>query len=187
MKDLLERVQACVATINAAPGKVWECDGEDIVGDPQIVYGKHCSYSICAIDLENQDGYDPETCETPEDSERIAAAIIEGHNIAPALLTEAITEITALRARVEELERECAGEMEFGGVVWSNREDSDIYWVGRIEGIGGPVEVRLDATVPCWDVLGRDSKGYGEKITHYPTLREAMQAAIDAAKGAEGA
>ena len=99
---LLERIEACVTTINAAPGKVWECDGESIVADVRIIEGKVCSHPICEIDYENQDDFDPESCEYPESSEMIAAAIIQGHNTAPALLTESTAEIRRLQKVVDQ-------------------------------------------------------------------------------------
>jgi len=182
MKELLEKIKACVATINAAPGKVWECDGEDIVGDPQIVYGKRCSHPICVIDLETQDGYDPETGETPEDSERIAAAIIEGHNIAPALLSDAITEITALRARVEALEAlvegVARGFITYGGYEWDNTAEN--WWTTGI----GPVVYRnmRNGKFGFWSAYNRSTF-----VGEFFSVLEAMQAAIDAAKEAEGA
>ena len=99
---LLERIEACVTTINAAPGKVWECDGESIVADVRIIEGKVCSHPICEIDCENQDDFDPESCEFPESSELIAAAIIEGHKTAPDLLTESAAEIRRLQKVVDQ-------------------------------------------------------------------------------------
>jgi hypothetical protein len=114
-KTLLERIEECITTIKAAPGAVWECDGECVIGDPEVVNGKRSSYSICEIDLLNQDEYDPETCEAPEDSERIGAAIIVGHNTAPTLLTEALAEIERLQAEVARLTKVTNQAIEVGG------------------------------------------------------------------------
>jgi len=83
--------------IAAAPGKMWECDGESVVADVQVIDGVVCSHPICDIDYENQDDFDRETWEYPESSEAIAKAIITAHNEAPRI-------IRALLARVAELE-----------------------------------------------------------------------------------
>ena len=179
---LLERIEACVTTINAAPGKVWECNGESIVADVQIIWGKVCSHPICEIDYENQDDFDPESCEFPESSELIAAAMIVGHNIAPTLLTDAAAEIKTLRARVKELEEEASGKFEFGGFEWEyNPEEAE--WCAYMDDPEYPSLPLCLVAAKRGDVFVSGVDGTYECEPFPKTLRAAMTAAIEYAKG----